>query len=233
MVILATVDSAEDGRREAYRAARLLHAMLAADTIERLPVVRRYVGSVLALHRGKGGRILLTSYLGDAAGAEGALDEAKKHFPRAVSVPVVMPKDPKDGMSSPFFRTSLLIVGSEKSYAAAVRAAQRFGRASGIAYSTQGMVFDKKRGLIFPDDFEDGVLAGQYAPRRYDEICDHQPCVTVERSEGYEGFRPGLYIVVAGIVGSEVDAAERLKVAKKIVPSAYIKATTLYMGCMH
>ena len=35
-----------------------------------------------------------------------------------------------------------------------------------------------------------------------------------------------------GIVGQD-DADVRLAAARAIVPSAYVKQTTLYMGCMH
>ena len=104
-------------------------------------------------------------------------------------------------------------------------------RASGIEYDGRGLIYDAKRGLIWPDDSDDETYAGQYAPRR-DDWCRDKACVSVERSEAYEGFRPGLYIVVAGIVGRK-DAGARLEAARRIVPTAYVKETTLYMGCMH
>jgi hypothetical protein len=98
------------------------------------------------------------------------------------------------------------------------------------------MVYDKQRGLIWPDNSNDEAWAGSYAPRRYDNECnisDPKPCITVERSEAYEGFKPGLYIVVAGVLGRDEERSQRLNVARRIVPEAYVKQTTIYLGCMH
>jgi hypothetical protein len=136
-------------------------------------------------------------------------------------------------IDGPYIRAGLLVVGSHRSYHAAVRAAKTFSDASGLRYSSQGMIFDKSRGLIIPDDDPDEAYRGRYVPRRYDNGCDQQRCVTVERSGGYDGFRPGLYIVVAGILGRDADANARLKQAQRIVPTTYVRQTILYLGCMH
>jgi hypothetical protein len=131
-----------------------------------------------------------------------------------------------------FERAGILVVSSHRSYASARRAAQSFSRRSGIAFDTRGLIFDERRGLIWPDGFDDELYAGGYAPRRYDECGDSGRCVSIERSDGYEGFQPGLYIVVAGIVGADAPPA-RLTSARRYAPDAYVKETTLYMGCMH
>ena len=60
-------------------------------------------------------------------------------------------------------------------------------------------------------------------------------CVTIERSEFYDGFTKNLYIVVGGIY--DVSDAETINRAlakfKSTVPDAYAKKTKIYMGCLH
>jgi hypothetical protein len=231
------VNTREAGRREALRAAKLLGHSIAMDTVSAVPPQRRYAGAVITLHRSSSGRIVVTSYLGDVSDVEGHLRAAKRYFPKATVVPTLLPPEQSQGtdgwIDRPYVRAGLLVVGSHRSYHAAVRAAKTFSDASGISYSSQGMIFDEPRGLIIPDDDPDEAYRGQYVPRRYDDGCDQGRCVTVERSDGYDGFRPGLYIVVAGIVGRDAEAKARLKQAQRIVPTAYVRQTILYMGCMH
>jgi hypothetical protein len=152
-------------------------------------------------------------------------------------VPVELPrKATEEWIETPFYRLGILVVGSYKSYDEALRAAKLFSSRSAYPYGSRGMVYDKERGLIWPDNSSDEVWAGQYAPRRYDNECDireSRPCITVERSEGYEGFTPGLYIVVGGVLGRDPERVERLATARKIVPDAYVKQTTIYLGCTH
>jgi len=151
------------------------------------------------------------------------------------------PEDQQEGMQeeSPddqFARLGVLVVGSYLSYDAALRAARSYSQRSGHPYDSRGMVYDKKRGLIWPDDLEDEIWAGAYAPRRYDDECapwNGSPCVTVERSAEYEGFAPGFYIVVGGILDHSSERAQRLAAARKLVSGAYVKDTDIYLGCMH
>ncbi len=237
VVVLATVDTRDAGRREALRAAKLLGYSIAMDTVSTVPRQRRYVGEVIALHRNRSGKIAVTSYLGDVSDVDGHLRAAKRYFPKATVVPTVLPPEERQGsdgwIDRPYIRAGVLVVGSHRSYHAAVRAAKTFSETSGISYSSQGMIFDEARGLIIPDDDPDEAYRGQYVPRRYDDACDQGRCVTVERSDAYDGFRPGLYIAVAGILGRDAEARARLKQAQRIVPTAYVRQTILYMGCMH
>lgn len=232
MLVIATVDNMQAAQREAHRAANLLDYPIAMETMTKAAARRNYVGAVITLLRAPHGKTAVTSYLGDTRDAQAELVKVRKYFPKAILVAAGIGPDAQDAGEAPYYRAGLLIVGSHAAYAPALAAAKAFSRASGIAYDAQGMIYDKKRGLIWPDDSSDEAYAGQYAPRRYDE-CGGKPCVTVERSEAYDGFRPGLYIVVAGIVGRDDDADGRLEAARAIVPSSYVKQTTLYMGCMH
>lgn len=235
LVVLATTRDETSGRQEANRAADRLVCHLARDTLRAPPARRIYVGDVITLQRVSDDRFAVTSYLGDRADAEEALARARKHYPAARLVPVELPKDATDGwIDTPYSRMGILILGSHRSYEDALRAARAFSARSGQPYWSRGLVHDKERGLIWPDDTDD-VSAGRYSPRR-DDACvknDPKPCITVERSEGYEGFTPGLYIVVGGVLGHGDQRAERLAAARKIVAGAYVKQTTIYLGCMH
>ena len=183
---------------------------------------------------------MVTSYLGDLRDAHEHLRAARRYFRSARLIPAVLPPEGSldaDGVvDSPYSSASILVVGSYSSYQVAVRAAKVFSDASGLPYSTQGMVFDQSRGLIIPDNDPDEAWRGRYLPRRYDGCgsgFDHHRCVTVERSEGYDGFHSGLYIVVAGILGRDAEARRRLEEARRIVSTAYVRQTVLYMGCLH
>lgn len=150
----------------------------------------------------------------------------------APSRAVAQADDPAVADDEPYVSAGILVASSHRSYAGALRAAQTFSRKAAIPYDSRGLILDEERGLIWPDDSEDDIWAGQYAPRRYDECVDG-PCVTIERSDGYEGFKSGLYIVVAGITRSDVESASRLASARRHAPGAYVRQTVLYMGCMH
>lgn len=237
MVVLASSPDQEVARRAANRAADLLGCPVAPDTLQKPPARRIYVGAVVTLQRSRGGGFDVVSYLGDEPDARKAFAEGRRHFPGARLVPVKMPKHGTDEwLATPFLRLGVLVLGSFRSYEDAVRTAKWFSSRSGLPYGSRAMIYDDKRGLIWPDDSEDQVWAGAYAPRRYDNECDMhapRPCITVERSEAYEGFTPGLYIVVGGVLRRDQERAERLAAARKLVPQAYIKQTTIYLGCMH
>jgi hypothetical protein len=190
---------------------------------------------VVTLHRNREGKILVSSYLGDAGEVEDKLREARRYFRVARVVPMVMlPDEASDSwIDTPFIPGGLLVVGSSRKYHEAVRAAKSFSRAAAMPYSSQGYVLDESRGMVLPDDHPDDIHAGEYLPRRYDGACDGERCVTVERSEAYEGFPNGYYLVVAGIVGRDAEAKSRLAQARRIVPTAYVRQTILYMGCRH
>jgi hypothetical protein len=206
------------------------------DTVWAVPRRRSFIGRVVTLHRNLKGGIMVSSYLGDASDVEGPLREAKRYFrgARVLRTVIAQAEASDDWVDTPFVPAGLLLVGGSRSYQVAVRAAKAFSDATAIPYSSQGYVFDKSRGMILPDDDPDEAYRGRYLPRRYDHGCDgDERCVTVERSEGYEGFRPGLYVVVAGIVGKDAEASSRLAEARRIVPGAYVRQTILYMGCRH
>jgi hypothetical protein len=235
MIVIATADSRQAARREARRAASLLDYPV-GDSWAAEATQPTDEGRVIGLLQGADDKILVTAYVGGPLDAEAELVTVKKRFPKAAIVATTVVADPtaaKGPDGEPMRPAGIVIVSSHISYRHAVIGAKAFSAASGVAYSTQGMIYDDKRGLIWPDDSEDDVWAGSYAPRR-DDLCGTKRCVTIERAASY-GLDSGGYVVVAGIVSQDDAATARayLRGARKIVPSAFIKLTTLYMGCMH
>ena len=132
----------------------------------------------------------------------------------------------------------VVILSAYPGFAEAKADAEKIAKAGAIPFSMEGRVFDKKRGLIYPDNFEVQVFAGVYVARREhetmltnsDKLTEY---LSIERSDGYEGFRKGYYIVVAGIYSLEADANRQTARFKKSAPTAYAKKTRIYMGCMN
>ncbi len=128
------------------------------------------------------------------------------------------------------------ILSAYPDYADALKDIQKITKESGMPFSMQGLVYDKKRGLIYPDDYEFEAFAGGYVPRSRNEAEINEKIteyLSIERSDGYDGFRKGYYIVVAGIYESAEDAKKQSDRFKKWAPTAYSKRTNIYMGCMH
>jgi hypothetical protein len=133
-----------------------------------------------------------------------------------------------------------MILSAYKSFDAARADAEKIAKASRMTFSMDGRVYDKKKGLVYPGnpDDPDDPFAGEYIARRYDTAIvpggDREiPYLSVEKSDGYEGFKPGFYIVVAGIKGTRADALAQIAKFKTWAPTAYVKKTRIYMGCLH
>ena len=132
----------------------------------------------------------------------------------------------------------IILLGSFKDFEEAHQHVQAVSRASGMPFSMQGMIYDKKRGLIAPDDDPDTALAGSYILRRYDTAAmgkdgAETEYLSIERSDEYPGLKPGYYIIVGGIYGETEEAKKALARFKPVVADAEIRKTQIYMGCMH
>lgn len=132
----------------------------------------------------------------------------------------------------------VVILSVYKSFTEARADAEKIAKASRIPFSMEGRVFDKKRGLIYPDNFDDEIYRGQYVSRRYHTTVlkrggEPREYLSVERSDGYDGFKKGFYIVVAGIHADSSSAQANTKRFTAWAPTAYAKKTRIYMGCMH
>jgi len=126
------------------------------------------------------------------------------------------------------FKRYLIILGAKTDYFESLKIAKAISKQSGHKYDRQGRIYDKKRGLILADDEPDEIYAGTYTQRRFGEDF-----ISVEKSEGYSGLKPGLYIVLGGILDDASQAKKSLKVFKPYAPGAYIHKTKIYLGCMH
>ena len=132
----------------------------------------------------------------------------------------------------------VVILSVYPSFSEAQASAEKIAKASKLPFSMEGRVFDKKRGLIYPDNFDDEVFRGQYVARRYHQTVfpgsdNEREYLSVERSDGYGGFKKGYYIVVAGVHESSGAAVAQAKKFTTWAPTAYSKKTRIYMGCMH
>ena len=151
-----------------------------------------------------------------------------------LAVSMLRGEEPKFDPDQFMQEKSVVILVAEKSFASTQKEAQRISQASGVPFSLRRLVFDKKRGLILPDNDPDPVYAGGYAARRYNtESGMDSGFLSIERSDAYPGFAPGYYIVVAGIHDDPKEGQAAVARFKRFAPTAYAKRTKIYMGCMH
>jgi hypothetical protein len=133
-----------------------------------------------------------------------------------------------------YVTNEFLIAGSHTDYPSALKQAKKVATASGYELDLRGLKPAAGTGLSFDDsscieDFREAPPC-YIARGRFDDGV----YVSVEYSTAYEGFRPGYYIVVAASanVGNTIVAPALAKV-RRIVPSAYVKKSKVYMCCMH
>ena len=130
-------------------------------------------------------------------------------------------------------KKSFLILQSTKSYPDALKTAR--GAASSLAYrlDLRGLKPNIREGLTFsrPECDSNGWEYPCYVPRgRYDDGA----YISIERSDAYNGFSKGYYIVIAASgepAGKEVKGA--FVKARPLYRQAYLKTAKVYMGCMH
>ncbi len=130
----------------------------------------------------------------------------------------------------------IVILSVYKNFHQAKAEAERIAKASGVPFSMNGMIYDKK-GLRFPDNYEDEVFAGTYIARRHNgtEVKGtvFEQNISIEKSDDYQGFAPGYYIVVGSIAESADEGKAQTAKYKKHAPGTYVKKTELFLGCMH
>lgn len=130
----------------------------------------------------------------------------------------------------------VVMLGVYKDFAEAKADAEKFAAVSKVPFSMDGRIYDKK-GLRYPDDYEDEAWKGEYLPRRYNTATIDQRDVTeylsVEKSDAYEGFKPGFYIIVGSIAESAAQAKKETARFLSASKDTYFKKTTIYMGCLH
>ncbi|AKF25370.1 hypothetical protein YH65_08200 [Sulfurovum lithotrophicum] len=125
---------------------------------------------------------------------------------------------------------SIFIVKSTKSYSEAKEFAQKLAKKSGVRLDLRALKYNEEIMISHPraECDENGYAYPCYIARgRYDDGV----YLSVEPSDAYEEFTKGYYIVVAAS-GEKVDKS-LLNRIRHYVPDAYVKRTTVYMGCIH
>ena len=138
----------------------------------------------------------------------------------------------QDADPSAYVESYVVIAGESEDFTSIEGRAKELSAKTSIRYDAGGLVWDSVKGLIFPGNSDDAIYAGSYHLRRYDDNR-----ISIEMRDHYFDVKPGdiskKMIIVAGIYGSKADAAKRLKQVKAFAPSAYIRRTKIYMGCIH
>lgn len=141
-----------------------------------------------------------------------------------------------------FVRKYFLLIQSSAYYGAALQTAKNAAKELNIKLDLRGLIPDKNPdiGLSLPADTcikyskqegdDDGDSSCYMARGRWDDGV----YISIEYSNAYDGFSKGYYIVVAGS-STEKDQAlmAALQKVKTKYSDAYIKASKVYMCCMH
>ena len=159
-------------------------------------------------------------------------------FVAAVATLLLLPSnslaEDVDPELDPMIPVGFLIIRSTPDYAEALRVAEQAASQIDIPLDLRGLVYDPAHGLTWPSEvcekdplypFPCYVARGRFDPGVY---------LSVERSDAYATFKPGLFIVIAA--SGEPESSElrsSLARVKSAYPDAYIKPEKVYHGCMH
>jgi hypothetical protein len=150
----------------------------------------------------------------------------------ALAAPARAQTDSFEEDPEPWGETSFVIVKSTARYRAAADFARAASRELGVKLDLRGLHPDPTLGLTFPrEQCEDDGEFPCYWPRgRFDDGV----YLSVEHSSAYVGFRQDRYIVVLAN-GSRFHRPllAALKKARARYPDAYLKTTSVYLGCVH
>lgn len=126
----------------------------------------------------------------------------------------------------------VIIAGESEDYKTLDALAKKLGEQTGIKYDNEGLIWSAEKQLHWPDDSGDEIYAGSYYMRRFDEKR-----ISLEMRDWYFDVKPVEYskkmIIVAGIYSNKKGARKQLAMIKKYAPSAYIRTTKIYIGCIH
>ncbi len=135
-----------------------------------------------------------------------------------------------EAQPDPMVEKAFLLVAASKDWDTARSTASQAAQALALEikvevepHPTEGLSFDAK--TCADNGFEHPCYV---ARGRHDD----GEFVSVEWSSAYEGFTPGLYIVVVAS-GPEAEVKRHLPAAREVYGDAYIKKAKVYMGCMH
>jgi hypothetical protein len=123
-----------------------------------------------------------------------------------------------------------VIISSTKDYNSALKLTKEVNRKLNIAIDLRGYYPDEKMGLDTDIACGCGENHGYIARGRFDD----GEYLSIEYSDNFEAFTDGYYIVVAASgTNKESELTHTLKKVQSITSDAYIKNSTVYIGCMH
>jgi len=130
---------------------------------------------------------------------------------------------------------SFVIIISTKSYEAALERAKEASEKLGYELDLRGLHPNNEMGLSLPEEVCEVICGGdvvdypQYLPRN---DWGESKYVSVEYSNGFEGFTKGYYIVVvaSGEKGDPI-IQEALEESRAYYEDAYAKTCGVWMGC--
>jgi hypothetical protein len=127
----------------------------------------------------------------------------------------------------------IVIVLSTKDYETAKKTATEASKKLGKPLNLNGLKPNKELGLTHSKEDCESFGYPCYIPRG-EGNAENSDYISVEFSNGYEGFAKGYYIVVAGIGDPKTNYLNKvLTNAKKYYKDAYAKQTKVWYGCMH
>lgn len=128
----------------------------------------------------------------------------------------------------------VLILQSVRRYDKAQTTASQAAGKLGVKLDLEGYVPNPKIGLSLSEKgcADNGVDYPCYVARGREEDATY---VSIEYSNAYPGFQKGYYLVVLATAPLDDDTAAKqaLAQARAIYADAYMKRTSIYMGCMH
>jgi hypothetical protein len=135
----------------------------------------------------------------------------------------------------------VVIAGESTDYILLKQAVQDLSRKSGIEYRDEGFIYNRRQGLIWPPDTSANadIYSGSYFMRRYGTMLDTINFLSLEMRDWYFNVPTDKQslrmILVAGIYpeAEKKAAEERLKEIRKYCPTAYLRKTSIYLGCIH
>ena len=134
---------------------------------------------------------------------------------------------------SPWVKKSFVILKSTGSYDEAHRFSIAAAKALDARLDLRDLSPDKKVGLTFSRkacQHEIGSFPCYWPRGRFDDGV----YVSIEYSNGYKGFKDGLYIIILANGGTEDENIKSaLRHARAVYPDAYVKTTAVYLGCVH
>lgn len=130
-------------------------------------------------------------------------------------------------------KKGFLIIHASKNYELAKKVANEAHKLLGYKIDFRGHEYNKTLGLsISKKECEkNGFEYPTYIQRGR---ANDGNFISVEYTSNYNGFTPGLYIVVvASYTKGKKEIAETLKFVKQHYKTAYFKYIDVYVGCMH